>query len=231
MDSNRFVEVAHEIASRLDFAVEIPDPRLPLKDRVRILECLWWDYRASMAESGRAGAGRFKVVTEVRDQLAAVVDAHDQHGNLEPWNRSRDRVLDLLATIRASCGPEAGDSPPPRPASATGGVCHQDERLAGRVGKKGEEGEKVLGEQSAPPRSLNGRRILSLLLEHGATQEADHLTREYIIDESRLSLEKVRRAIENDLRPLGLVESKRGRGGGLWLSNRGIEIAGKLAAK
>jgi hypothetical protein len=210
----RFVGIAEGIASRLDFAVEIPEPRCPLADRVCYLERAWWDLRAAAADAGRDGGRLFKVATEVRDHLAAVVQAHDLDGNLEPWERRRGNVIELLEALRSNRqSPTAAD------------VAPRADDVAGQEGEKGEKGENP--EIISGMVGDNGRLILRLLLRESADRQSRRWKAEEICDSCKLSNGQYRRAMEQ-LRDLNLYSSKDGQAGGVWLSLTGVEIARRV---
>jgi len=238
--AQRFVTLASEVANSLDFATVVREPRHPLAWRTETLGSLWWDLYAEGRKAGLSAIAMIEAGASLRDELAVAANAYDD-GDLDPWLERRDRVRELLDELRVA-GPQDepvdGDrdvvvrsavafATPSRPTQASPPAIGSDTQDA--AGGKGEKGEKHAIAPAA--RTANGRRILSMLLEHDAIQEEDRVTREYIADESRLTIEKVRRAIEQDLKPKGLIESKLGRDGGLWLAQAGIAAAQSLAAK
>ena len=228
----RFVEVASEIEGHLDFAAEIPDPPLPLSPRVRVLECLWWDLRATVAAAGRDGARMFQAATVARDEIAAAVDAHDQERNLAPWVACRDSVREQLDRLRSMmptdpvskvAPPQAVPAPPASPPQPPD-----------TAGDKGKEGERVRTdpatatvEEIAKTLDPTERRILKAM----RSVHPDVLTAESIVEEIldgqgvELTLGKVRRPMER-LKSRHLTAPGQGRG--TPLTPLGIEVADAL---
>ncbi|MFM8494084.1 MAG: hypothetical protein ACKOEM_00965 [Planctomycetia bacterium] len=226
-ETSRFISVATEIANRLDFASRFPGDRLSLAKRLFAIERLWWDLRVYAAAAGLDGVPVVEAATAVRDELATAVDAHDEDGNLEPWARCRDRVREQIDRLRSMMPADPVAVPAVAQAVAVAPAAPRQSRDA--TGGKGERGEKAW----IPPGVLSGHaaRVVSLLFEHNATSEADRVTRAYVCEDLRLSEAVVRRAVEQHLKPRGLLNSKLGRDGGIWLTDAGIESANTLAAK
>ena len=219
--------------ARMDFEVESHDlaatanhvTRCRSLDDAAQIRWLAAGVREACRTQGRDGVSTWAMVADLARLVADAIEATGK-GDGEPWLTVRGRVRELLGEIiTAAPSPDAVVMRTAAPATPIFEV----ERRAATAGEKGEKGGKPVSAPSA--RTANGRRILSMLLEHGAIQEEDRVTREYIADESRLTIEKVRRAIEHDLKPGGLIESKLGRDGGLWLAQAGIAAAQSLAAK
>jgi hypothetical protein len=158
-----FVETFERIGRGLDFDIEVstgrhgaaaPGPRERL-----FPEWAWtWDVWAALAQAaGRSGptaAPVYAASVEARDLLLRSLE-----GDPDAWRRDRERVLELVATIRGSCqapavvGTSVTRSAAGAPATATvdcpTGIPETD-------GDKGEKGEKShpVRRRSARP---NGR--------------------------------------------------------------------------
>ncbi len=239
-----FLDAVESLIAGMDFDAELfgdnSEPRHATRcrslDKAAGMHALAAGVREACRTHGRSWVSTWVKVDRVAQLAAQAVKCHGE-GNIKPWIRDRDRIRELLGELLA-VGPR--DPRPDRDhdvvrSSSVPSASSRRERPpttidvrsdAGREGEKGGKPAIVPAAQTA-----NGRRILSLLLEHNAIREEDRVTREYIVDESRLTIEKVRRAIEHDLKPNGLIESKLGRDGGLWLAQAGIAAAQSVAAK
>ena len=227
----RFVNGTEGIAQRLEFADELGGDRWPMSGDIVSLRRLLDDLRAAAVYRGRTGASDYRLAAQVVEQLVAVVEAHDA-GDLAPWRSCRGSVLESVASLRQHCQPEHDElvvrsavPAAPAPRQAMPAPISQEQEQ----GENSHKGEKVSAKTEDLPR--NGTKIVTMLWEHNALSAADKVTRAYVSEATRLSESIVRRAIETQLTPRGLLLSKSGRDGGLWLSPAGIETAGRLAAK
>lgn len=229
------VRSVEELCNQLEFAVELGENQWPLRGRLHGLDCLCLDLKAAAGRDGANVARVYLVAAQARDRIAAVVEAHDA-GDVDPWRTCRHDVQETLVTLsRFLDPPVAGElvvrsavasapSPGRGPAGATLPVqANVDPR------GKSEKAEKV--PRKVRKLSRHAKTILSALDEHHATGEHDKVTRAYVCDETGLSGSIVRRAVENELKPRGLLDSKPGRDGGLWLSTQGIAAASDLKSK
>jgi hypothetical protein len=228
-----FVRSVEELCNQLDFAAALGENQWPLRGRLHGLACLCLDLKAAVGREGANGARVYLVAAQARDRIATVVEAHDA-GDLDPWRFCRHDVQETLATLRRFLEPQvAGElvvrsavPSAPDPGQAPAGAAVQADVYPGGKGEKAEKGPRKVRELSG-----HAKTILSALDEHHATGEHDRVTRAYVCDETGLSGSIVRRAVENELKPRGLLDSKPGRDGGLWLSTQGIEAASDLKSK
>jgi hypothetical protein len=228
------VETFERIARGLDFDIEVsaghPAPAAP--GRRRFPEWAWvHDAWAAVAQAARrygpTAAPVYAASVEARDLLLRSLE-----GDLDAWRRDRDRVLELLATMRASCPTPAVAVPvsitPEKPAirrdtvTAPVGSTPLVTREAAPSRTEGEEPSEI-----ARRMPHNAKRVLKFLWSEGATKRPGFgLT---AIEEAlEISNGQVRRATDW-LRERGLYESGRGQEGGIWLTPLGAQVAEILA--
>ncbi len=203
-----FVETFERIGRGLDFDIEVsagrPGAAAPGLRRRLFPEWAWtWDVWAAVAQaarrSGPTAAPVYAASVEARDLLLRSLE-----GDPDAWRRDRDRVLQLLAMMQASCpAPPVAPAVPPvsRAAQAT---------------------------TPKPPVVLNveERTMLKTLWENGAESEADgsRLKKEDVEAFGKMK-PYARRKAADSLYQQGLIDRFNDRRGGYWLTPRGIEVA------
>lgn len=203
------------IVERLEFADELglQQHRQHLGGNAATAERLLLDLFAECSRRGRGGARFYAAAEKLWRQLEACAQAHDL-GDIEPWRQARRGAVERLDALWLMCEPQQDVGGGVTPA-AVDEVCPEAREARPYM---------------LPHMSPRACRVLRLLLEHNATSEADRVTRFYVHEESGLSETQVRRIIENELNPHGLLGSKPGREGGVWLLAQQIEVVRQALA-
>jgi len=140
-------------------------PRLPDHSWLRPLA---YDVMAICDRDGEGADAIFMAVTGIDGIMREVVDAYRRDRDLSPWRRERDRVPDLLATMRPSSSTRpVVDAVAFRSAAPATPLVGVERRAAATAGEKGGEGEKVRRRRRRGSANPGGR----------PSKEADRLLR------------------------------------------------------